>query len=219
MMKYLVAIAAMLLVSGTSFGATLYDFETGTEGWTFQTYADSQAISTASQSTDQALTGSNSLAGTTHLVPGDVNFSKGELLVTRTQANKLNLEGLTATVGVFGPTGAAGTNPSSSNGWQMFFKDVNYKSWYGPWQNLVENNWTTLSSTLGTTTPDFVDAGFDATQIVTLGVKIGTGGSATGVYDGPVYVDDYTVVPEPASMLLLGSGLIGIFGFARKKKA
>ena len=219
MMKYLVVIAAMLLVSGSAFGATLYDFETGTEGWTFQTYTDSQAISTATQSTVQALTGTHSLAGTTHLVPGDANFSKGELLVTRPQADKLNLSGTVESVSVFGAAGAAGTNGSSPNGWQMFFKDVNNKSWYGTWNNLVEGSWKTLTANVDTETPAFMDAAFDKTQVVTLGVKLGTGGASTGTYDGSIYVDDYTVVPEPTSMLLLGTGLVGIFGFARKKKA
>ncbi|MFA5339022.1 MAG: PEP-CTERM sorting domain-containing protein [Candidatus Omnitrophota bacterium] len=160
--------------------------------------------------------------GTTHLVatnPADANYSKGEVKIERGASNALNLQGVLASVSVFGPTGAKGGNPSSPNGWQMFFKDTSWKSWYGPWSDLTENTWQTLSVTPGSTVPAFVDSGFDPTQIMVMGVKIGTGGSATGTYDGPVYVDDYTVVPEPASMLLLGSGLIGIFGFARKKKA
>ena len=218
MMKYLVAIAAMLLVGNCVFGATLYDFETGTQGWTFQDYTDSQAISAVVQSNTQAKSGSYSLAGTTHLVPGDANYSKGELLVNR-GANILNLNGLQASISVYGPTGAAGTNPSSPNGWQMFFKDATWKSWYGPWTNMAVNTWQTLTVTPGVTTPAFVDAGFDPTQVMVMGVKLGTGGSSTGTYDGLVYADDYKVVPEPASMLLLGTGLAGIFGFARKKKA
>ncbi len=43
----------------------------------------------------------------------------------------------------------------------------------------------------------------------------GTGPDAGGT----VWFDDanFTVIPEPTSMLLLGSGLIGLFGFGRKK--
>ena len=215
----MVVIAAMLLVGSTAFGTTLYDFESGTDGWTAQTYSDSQAISAVAQSSAQAKSGSYSLAGTTHLVPGNANYSKGEVKIERGAANALNLQGILASVSVYGPTGAAGTNSSSPNGWQMFFKDTNWKSWYGPWSNLTENSWTTLSATLGSTTPDFVDSGFDPTQIMVMGVKLGTGASSTGTYDGLIYVDQYNVVPEPTSMLLLGTGLVGILGFARKKKA
>ncbi|MDD5072317.1 MAG: PEP-CTERM sorting domain-containing protein [Candidatus Omnitrophica bacterium] len=207
------------MVGSSAFATTLYDFESGTQGWTFQDYSDSMAVSAVAQSGDQAKSGSYSLAGTTHLVPGDASFSKGEVLVNRGSSNALDLQGVLASVSVYGPTGAAGTNPSSPNGWQMFFKDTSWKSWYGPWSNLTENNWTTLSSTLGSTTPDFVDSGFDPTRVMVMGVKLGTGDSSTGTYDGLIYVDQYDVIPEPASMLLLGSGLVGILGFARKKKA
>ncbi|HOX09347.1 MAG TPA: hypothetical protein PLA52_01750, partial [Candidatus Omnitrophota bacterium] len=70
MMKRILIVAAVLLLGNPAFGATLYDFESGTDGWTFQDYTDSQAISAVAQSSDQAKSGSYSLMGTAHLVPG-----------------------------------------------------------------------------------------------------------------------------------------------------
>ena len=50
-------------------------------------------------------------------------------------------------------------------------------------------------------------------------VLLETWGSGTGsVYFDNAYADS-APIPEPASMLLLGSGLLGLFGITRKKKS
>lgn len=223
MVKYLTLVAALLLIGQTAvFGATLYDFESGTQGWVYQTYTDSQGITGVVQSTppNPAKAGTYSLKGTAHLIGSDPgnNYTKGETYVEL--AGTMNLVGLPASVWVYAPTGLGGTT-NLPNGWQMFFKDSSWRNWYGPWNDIGptnENVWKQLSVTLGSTAAAWEDAGFDYTQIKRMGVKIGIGGGSTLTYDGPLYVDEYSVVPEPTSMLLLGSGLVGLFGFAVKRK-
>jgi predicted MFS family arabinose efflux permease len=74
--------------------------------------------------------------------------------------------------------------------------------------------------TLGQTTGDWVDQGFDYTTIRQIGIKFGTGTTQSALYsyDGPVYVDEYEVVPEPASIMLFATGLLGLLGAGFKKR-
>jgi hypothetical protein len=219
----LVVITALVSLVSAPASAALYDWDSGVQGWEHETWTDSQAVQSVEQETSIVKAGAGSLQLNMHLLGGnDANYSKGEAKVIRGELETLDLMNQTASVWTYCPTGAGGTN-ENPNGFQMVFKDSNWKSWYGPWQNVGpanEDQWNQLSVTLGQTTGDFVDTGFDYTSIRQIGIKFGTGTSQSALYsyDGPVYVDEYEVVPEPSSIMLLATGLLGLLGAGFRKR-
>lgn len=149
----------LCLVISSPAQAWQYTFEAGTEGWTPETYSDSQAISSIEQSSLQAKEGSYSLRMNANLIGGHTNYSKGEAHVgIETQ----NLSGVPITAWVYCPTGSRG-DPSKPNGVQLFVKDSSWKSEYGTWRYITENAWFQISLTPSTTTPPggWMAPGFD----------------------------------------------------------
>jgi len=115
----------------------------------------------------------------------------------------------------------------------------------GSWQSddIVSNNyklWATASLGFGDpnddinevlkTIPEWVSAANDANAtlyVISVNAGIGSGwnGTFTGAVDnitfgfgGNYTTYNFEVVPEPASMLALGSGLIGLLGLRRRKR-
>ena len=90
---------------------------------------------------------------------------------------------------VYAPAQAIG-DPEHPNGFQLFVKDEHWRSQYGAWVNAVPDEWTQVELVVGESSdPGSIDAGFDATLVTTLGLKISVGGSSNAIYTGPVYVD------------------------------
>ena len=217
------SVALMLSVATFASAASLYDFNDGIQGWQHETWTDSQAVQSVEHETTVVAEGAGSLQLNMHLIGGgDANYSKGEAKIIRADLDYLDLENTPVSLMTYAPTGAGGTN-ENPNGWQLVFKDSSWRSWYGPWVNIGpsnENQWMQLSATLGVTAPDFVDANFDPNSVRQIGIKLGTSATASPLYnyDGPAYIDDYQAVPEPSSLMLLGSGLLGLLGAGFRKR-
>lgn len=90
---------------------------------------------------------------------------------------------------VYTPAQALG-DPEHPNGFQLFVKDEHWRSQYGSWVNAVADEWTRVELVVGEASdPGSIDAGFDATLVTTLGLKVSVGGGSHAVYTGPVYID------------------------------
>lgn len=169
-----------------------YGFESADVTWKPQTWEDSQAVTAVSQSEkNTARFGCYSLKLIVDLVAGDPNKSKGETYVDMLvsppaeETVPVNLDGKEITVWMYMQEGAAGS-PSEPNGVQVFVRDSNFRSEYGPWLNLVGNTERWIPVKL---TPSKLDNGFDPTNIIVVGVKIGAGGGSKTTYRGTIYVD------------------------------
>ena len=133
------------------------------------------------------------------------------------------------------------SNNSINLGYLVFERVYNGFSGAAPtdsWQsdNIIGSNyglWATASLGFGEvskTIPDWVSAAnaVGATLfVISVNAGIGSGwnGTFTGAVDnitfgfnGTYTTYNFEVVPEPASMLALGSGLIGLLGLRRRKR-
>ncbi len=173
-----------------------------TTKWKPQTYPNSQAIWAVFVSTNMPHSGIGSLETTVDLVGGHPNKSNGEVFVDLRYHPPLcnppdcviapvNFEGISITAQVFAPTGSRG-DPQRPNGLQLFVKDEAWRSFYGSWHNIRDNQWNQISVIPGRSAPPlgYMDPGFDPTRIILLGVKLGAGGGSTATFSGTLWLDD-----------------------------
>lgn len=180
------------LITRPCIDPTRFGFENGNMGWIVQTYPDSQGVTHAVQSTEQAKICKHSLKLTLDLEGSHKNRSKGEVFV---DIPIQDFGGKSLSVWVYVPKAAVGpiTHP---NGVQVFVKDNQNKSEYGVWWEITASkvdSWQRVTLTPGTTAPEggSMEDGFDPTHIKYVGVKFATGEASKNKYSGPVYVDGF----------------------------
>lgn len=173
-----------------------FSFEVGPTGWMPQDYKDSRACIQVLQSKDLAQEGTYSLKMIMDLVGGHPEKSKGEAWVNLVETSPggetfpADFSSRTITAWIYAPPGARGDG-SKPNGFQLFAKDKDWRSLYGTWRNIVEGQWTEISLAVGNSAPHwgYMDPGFDPTQVVAIGVKMGAGGGSVATFTGAVYLD------------------------------
>ncbi len=173
----------------------VWDFESGTEGWTHQTHADSQAVVAVEGSSFRSRWGNGSLAMIVDLVGGDGNRGQGGAFVDITNnpppgaSAPLDLECKPLSCWVYVPARGLG-DPAEPN-WavQLFVKDTNGRSEYGTPTQVVRNQWFEVTLRPSTLEPyeGQMEPGFNPGAIDQFGVFMA--GSEGICYRGKVYVD------------------------------
>ena len=177
----------------------MYSFENFANGWTPEAYYSTMACIQVSNSTEIVKDGQYSLKLQMNLIGNNEQNNRGEAWVdmrnyppsaAKNPFVSLDLNNRTITMWVYAPAGAIGDS-SKPNGLQIFVKDVHWNGSYSTWTNVVENEWVQLSFTVSTSVVEngYMEQGFDPSQIIAVGLKMGAGGESTVAYQGPIYVD------------------------------
>jgi hypothetical protein len=182
---------------------SMYSFEDDANGWTYQTWTDSQAITSVDHDTTKAYLGNGSIRCAVDLVPGDANRSKGEAIVDMRYYPPPNAEtpapydlsNATITVAVWLPESVEGSS-SAPNGIQVLLKDENWYGAYSHWMNIGTSiptgTWYQISINAPAEQWSWIDSGFDPTHVIMVGVKIGAneGPGALG-FTGDIWIDSF----------------------------
>lgn len=176
---------------------TGFDFEEGSKGWRCQDLEQIKGCSSVASTADQHRSGNQSLEIILSINGADPTGNRGEALAPIANVDALgkevplNLSGRTISAWIYSPQGSAGPS-DNPNGLQLFVKDSQFRSLYGPWFKVVEGGWVPVRIKVSTIAEDtgHVNDGFDPTHLVVFGVKFAAGGNSPAIYKGSIYVDD-----------------------------
>jgi hypothetical protein len=173
----------------------VWDFESGTDDWIFQTYEDSQAVIAVEQSSFRSICGGASLAMIVDLTAGDDHRSQGEAYVDLNRYPPpgikvpVDLECKPTSCWVYVPTCGLG-HPTEPNLVELFVKDTNGRAEYGTPTRVVRNRWFKVSLRPSTLEPyqGYMEPGFDPHAVTQFGIRFRAGGEDV-TYRGKVFVD------------------------------
>ncbi len=175
----------------TAGNAVVYDFESyGAQGWDVSNKSGEKAFFIASVASEEAYEGQNALVLHTNLDYGDPDLGQG--MVAAIYAG--DLEGKPIKARVYVPVDFP-IDYNRPHFLQLFCSDQKGKSLFGTYRNIhfhiPRGQWTEMELVPGRSQPvgGYMDPGFDPSDIVKIGLKIGAGAGSSATYDGPVYLD------------------------------
>ncbi len=162
-----------------------------------------RAIQATQQGTFRPLSGPAALEMDVHLIGGDAHQASGEVFVDMRNCPPAsetgqcfsqieNLSQQTLTAYVYCPAEAMG-NPTNPNGLQLFVKDHQWRSFYGTVVPIARaGEWLQVTVTPRREAPvdGYIDQGFDPTQVIAIGLKIGAHDTWRGVFEGKIWLDE-----------------------------
>lgn len=184
-----------VLVAGATYlwlyppwGRGRLEFEDEGHGWLTSSEKPSACLG-LDRSKAMARRGRHSLELDLDLDGSKPELASAEVWLDLRQQKDVELGQRRVSAWVYAPAQAVG-DPEHPNGFQLFVKDEHWRSQYGPWVNAVADEWTLVELVVGeASAPGSSEAGFDATLVTTLGLKVSVGGGSHAVYTGPVYLD------------------------------